>query len=178
MSVLNRWHHKVHEIPRAGITQHREAAPDICEELARQLAIPGCNSLVADYRIQNAGKGHFELTGRIKATLMRTCVVSLEPIKETIDERLDCTFLPPDEIPDAQPEEEEALSVEELEPILNDRIEVGRVIYEVLAASMDPYPRALDAKFEAQPPTAEDEEPAEHPFAALSRLKTPKGETQ
>lgn len=174
MSVLDRWYHKVHEIPRAGVTQHRQASPELREELAADLDIPACNSLVADYRIQNAGKGRFELTGRVKAALMRTCIVTLEPVPEDIDEPLDCTFLPPEQIPNNQAEEEEALAVEEIEAIRHDRLEVGRVIYEVVAASMDPYPRTANAELEDATEGQAEDQSSEHPFAALSRLKNPK----
>jgi len=174
VSALNSWHHKVHEIPRAGIKQVREASPEIREELAHELAIPACNSLVADYRINNAGKGRFELKGRVKAELTRSCVITLEPIAEKIDEPIDCSFVPPGLIPENQTEEEEALAIEDLEPILQDRLDVGRIVYEVVAASMAPYPRIAGAEIDAAPDAEQEEESAKHPFAALEALKQQK----
>lgn len=171
MSVLERWHHKVHEIPRAGIQQHREASPEIRSELAEELGIPACNFLSVAYRIQNIDNGCFDLSGRLRANLTRTCVITLEPISEDIDEPLDCSFVPPDQMPNQQVEEEEALAVEDQEPIHHDRIEVGRLIYEVLAASLDPYPRADGATLEPVGELPEHDEAAEHPFSALARLK-------
>lgn len=173
MSALNRWYHKVHGIPRTGVTQHREASPELCAEIASELDVPACHAIVADYRIRNAGKGRFELSGRVKAKFTRTCVVTLEPIEETVDELLDCAFVPPDQIPGTQTDEEEALSVEDLEPISHDTIDVGRIIYETIAASIDPYPRKPDAALELPTEPVADDEEGEHPFAALSRLKSP-----
>jgi len=171
MSALNRWFHKVHEIPRTGIKQHREASPELCAEIARELDVPGCHQLIADYRIHNAGGGRFEMSGYVRAKFTRTCVVTLELIEETVEEPLDCAFVPPDLLPASQADEEEALSLEDLEPIRHDKIEAGRIIYETIAASIDPYPRAPDAALDTPCEPAADDDQNPHPFAALARLK-------
>ncbi|MBU1212661.1 MAG: DUF177 domain-containing protein [Alphaproteobacteria bacterium] len=171
MSALNRWFHKVHDIPRTGIKQHREASPELCAEIAKELEVPGCHELIADYRIRNAGRGRFELSGWVSASFTRTCVVSLEPIEETVREPLDCAFVPSDQLPASQADEEEALSVEDLEPISHDKIEAGRIIYETIAASIDPYPRAPDATLDTPLEPGVDDAESPHPFAALARLK-------
>lgn len=174
MSALEVWHHKIKEIPRAGITQHRQADQGLRRALAKELNTPDCHSLVADYTIRSAAGGRYELKGRIEAEFTRTCVVSLEPLRETVAEPIDCTFVPPEQMPGAQAQEESVLSLEELEPIENDRIEVGRVVYETISASLDPYPRAPDAVY--KPSADAEHKPEEHPFATLSRLKSQRKE--
>jgi uncharacterized metal-binding protein YceD (DUF177 family) len=174
MSALEVWHHKIKEIPRAGITQHREADQRLRSGLAKELDTPDCHSLVAEYTIRSAAGGRYELKGRVEAEFTRTCVVSLEPLRETVAEPIDCTFAPPEQLPGVQAEEESVLSLEELEPIENGMLEVGRVIYETIAASLDPYPRAPDAAYE--PSVDAEHELEEHPFAKLSRLKSQRKE--
>lgn len=173
MSTLENWRHKVHEIPRAGVSRRREANEDMRRSVAEELGEPACQKLVADYRIKNLGKGRFGLSGTVEAHFTRTCVITLEPVEEEVREELACVFVPPDHMPGQQAEEEEALSAEEYEPIENDVIGVGRVIFEVLAAGLNPYPRAEGASLDGIK-GAEDEETVEersNPFAALAQLK-------
>jgi hypothetical protein len=68
---------------------------------------------------------------------------------------------------ECQHEETEALAAAELEPIVHDRIEVGRIVYEHVAAALDPYPRKEGASLEQADPEAGERE---SPFAVLSKL--------
>ncbi|HIP78899.1 MAG TPA: hypothetical protein EYH07_10605 [Kiloniellaceae bacterium] len=56
------------------------------------------------------------------------------------------------------------------EPLPPEGIDLGELVVQELAVSLDPYPRAEGA---VVPPgyEAEDEGPADHPFAALKVLK-------
>lgn len=78
--------------------------------------------------------------------------------------------MPPEHLPEKQSEEVEALAVEEIEPITQESIEVGRIIYEVISATLDPYPRAHDAELELSSDSTEQVS-CEKPFAALQKLK-------
>ena len=179
MSKLENWRHKVHEIPRAGVSQHREANEELRQSVADELGEPECQSLVADYKIKNLGKGRFGLSGSVDAVFTRACVVTLEPLQEDVHEVLDCVFVPPEYMPGQQAEEEEALSAEEYEPIKNETLEVGRVIFEVLSAGLDPYPRAEGASLgdAGQDDGQETAEEGAHPFAALAQLKKDRDNT-
>lgn len=173
MTILERWRHQVHEVPRAGISQRREANADLREAVSDELGELGCPKLVADYKIKNLGKGRFGLGGRVEAVVTRACVVTLEPIEETVSEVLDCIFVPPEQMPGQQAEEEEVSSADEYEPIENDLIAVGRVVFEVLAAGLNPYPRKDGVEYvgEADALLSEKEAESSHPFAALAQLK-------
>ena len=113
------------------------------------------------------------MKGEVHAAVTQSCVVTLEPLIEDLSETLDCVFVPPEHMPGQQAEEEEALTAEEYEPITNDVLEVGRVVFEVVAAGLDPYPRQEGASLEAAPEeeAAESDDPQAHPFAALAQLK-------
>jgi hypothetical protein len=49
-------------------------------------------------------------------------------------------------------------------------VPVGRIVFETLSASLDPYPRRPDAEFTWRDPQAGEPEKS-NPFAALSKLK-------
>lgn len=170
MTALDRWHHKLHEIPRAGIARRREAGEDLREAVAADLGVVACEALAVDYRLSSSGRDRYELTGRVTARFERRCVVTLEPMFEDIDQPIDCAFVPPTNMPGPQPAEEEALAAEEVEPIENDRLDVGRIVYETLAASLDPYPRLPGASLEVIEDDPAAEAAANHPFAALKQL--------
>jgi hypothetical protein len=58
------------------------------------------------------------------------------------------------------------------EPIEDGTIELGKVLYETLATSLDPYPKKAGASFEwSEGPGGKAEAHGSGPFAALERLK-------
>ena len=57
-----------------------------------------------------------------------------------------------------------------LEKLERGLIPVGRIVFETLASSLDPYPRREGAAFNWQDPQSAGDKKA-NPFAALSKLK-------
>lgn len=106
------------------------------------------------------------LTGRLVATLVQTCVVSLVPVIQHLDRPFERRLLP---APAAGRETEAVVEPGETEPpdfYEGGRIDLGGVVLEELALSIDPYPRAPGAALAA---VAEDEPEAQRsPFAALA----------
>ena len=97
--------------------------------------------------------GRFQVTGRVRARVGQTCVVTLDPIENDIDEPIDLIFAPPEQIPQlADLVDEAAESDEEIpdppEPIENGVIDLGRLATDALFLAVDPYPRKPDAVFE------------------------------
>ena len=63
----------------------------------------------------------------------------------------------------------------EPEPIVAGQIDVGRVVFECLAAAIDPFPRKPDATLDCALVAAAPRAPAgkpESPFAVLANIKT------
>ena len=99
------------------------------------------------------------------------CVVTLEPVSAVARDELDVELWPAEDIGPMAEGEHSVLEADTPEPIENGRIDIGRIVYEHLAASLDPYPRKADASFdEIKPVGAADDKP-ESPFAVLARLK-------
>ena len=119
------------------------------------------------------GGGRFHVGGRVRARIGQTCVVTLDPIENDIDEDIDLIFAPPEQIQDLSDlVDDTAESDVEIpdppEPIENGIIDLGRLATDALFLGVDTYPRRPDAVFE---PSVEAADPDSHPFAALKALK-------
>jgi hypothetical protein len=128
-------------------------------------------SATLDLTLQGAGRVH--VTGHLRARIGQTCVVTLDPIENEIDEPIDLIFAPPEQIPNLSDLVDEAAESDtEIpdppEPIINGVIDLGRLATDALFLAVDPYPRRPDAVFV---PPAETVDPNDHPFAALKVLR-------
>lgn len=140
--------------------------------LARLLGANAVRKLRFAGRLEPVGKGGWRLEGRLGATVVQPCVVTLEPVTTRIDQPVRRTWLP-----DARPAAEvvvDADADDEPEP-LGERIDLGLVATEALALAMPAYPRKPGAALRS-PPEAEGED-RPRPFAALAALRgKPDGE--
>lgn len=118
--------------------------------LAARLGVEGVRGLVAEVALKPRGKGVVAARGRLRATLDRLCVISLAPLEEAIDERFSVLFRPA-----AAPEAEVALDAEadDEEPYEGASIDLGELVAQTLALTLDPWPRAPGASL---PPGVQD----------------------
>ncbi len=104
--------------------------------------------------------------------MVQSCVVSLEPVESTLKEAFEVEFWPPDQLPEGALGDLDPLEKTEIEPLQNTRVPAGRIIYEHIAAGLDPYPRAKDASFAwSEPEAAASETAGKGPFDVLKQLK-------
>lgn len=170
------WDHAAHAIPASGLSRQREAAPDELASIARALELLACNALRAEYAITPSIDARYTLSGRLRAELTQACVVTLEPVDSTIEETFDVTFWPQEDMPAPASGAVDLDEEPEPEPIVAGQIAVGRIVFECLAAAIDPFPRKPDAsldRHETGPQGAGASKP-ESPFAVLANIK-PKG---
>ncbi len=165
------WSHRTLDIPDGGLHVAQSATPAECVAIARALGIVSCERLAADYLVRALGEGRFRLKGKLDACLTQECGVTLEPVPQSIEETLDVSFWPAETVPRGGEEEVEVLSAPEIEPIEHGQIEAGRVLFEILSASLDPYPRKPGARFDWEEAPGEASPGATGPFAALKKLK-------
>lgn len=167
MSTILDWIHEARSIPEAGLDVTREANEEMRAALAEALGIDACARLVAQYTIRPFESGRFELHGTAELDAQQTCAVTLEPLERTYRVRLDVAYWPAELLGDGPGAVIDSLA-DDPEPIEDGRLDVGRVIYEELASTVDPFARKDDAAFEwkdEQAPTRDN------PFAALEKLK-------
>jgi Large ribosomal RNA subunit accumulation protein YceD len=164
----------VAQIPDTGMHREFEANANQCRALADLGGLREVLSASASLDIAPMREGRVHVVGRVRARIGQTCVVTLEPIENDIDEAIDLIFAPPEQIPaladlvdDAA--EGEADIPDPPEPVVDGTIDLGRLATDALFLGVDPYPREPDAVFE--PPLIPDD-PEDHPFAALKALKS------
>jgi hypothetical protein len=163
----------VAHIPDSGLHRDIEAGRAAREAMADVAGLREILSASASLDVTPKGGGRFQVAGQVRARIGQTCVVTLDPIENDIDEPIDLIFAPPGQIPQlADLADEAAESDVEIpdppEPIVNGVIDLGRLASDALYLGIDPYPRRPDAVFEP-PVVAAD--PEDHPFAALKALQ-------
>jgi uncharacterized metal-binding protein YceD (DUF177 family) len=162
----------VAEIPELGLHREIEASPAQRQSMAAVAGLREIDLANAALDLTPMGGGRFHVAGHVRATVGQTCVVTLEPIENEIDEAIDLIFAPPEQI--AQLAElvddanEEAETPDPPEPIVDGIIDLGRLATDALFLAIDPYPRCKDAVFQ---PRVEPADPDAHPFAALKALQ-------
>jgi uncharacterized metal-binding protein YceD (DUF177 family) len=164
----------VAHIPETGLHRDMEADQATREAMAHAAGLREISMAHASFDLAPKSGGQVHVTGRVQARIGQTCVVTLEPIENSIDEVVDLTFAPVEQIPKfAQPADDipdDDLETADLpEAIENGMIDLGRLATDVLYLAIDPYPRKPGATFE--PPVVEAADPEDHPFAALRGLR-------
>lgn len=157
----------VADIPETGRHIHIIADGGTRQAVAKAVDVAALPRLEAGFDLMRHGADGLRLVGRVQATVVQNCVVTLDPIESAIDEVVDVLFLP--KAP-AAPDVVELEAVQADDPpetLQNGMVDLGAVATEFLLLGIDPYPRKPGAVFE--PPSAGD--PASNPFAALAALK-------
>jgi len=126
-------------IGHAGRRLLLEATAAECAALAARLDILGIDRLSAEMRLRPEEDGTVLVEGRLSASLTQACVVSLEPVAETVDEPIAFRLLPPGREPQDGPDD-----LDEIESP-DGVADLGEAVAEQLALALDPYPRAPGA---------------------------------
>ncbi len=163
----------VEDIPEAGLHLALEAPEALLPELAKLAGVREVSMLKATFDLARRGAG-VRVVGEVRATVGQTCVATLEPIENAVNEMVDLRFAPQTaaERTETELEIDPVASKEEPpEPLINGRLDLGAIATEFLMLGIDPYPRKPGAAFA----TPKVEEGGAHPFAALEALKKPPG---
>ena len=157
--------------------EHRiEATRPRWTDIARLLDLVALEGLSFDYRLRRGAGGRVQLTGQLKAHVIQTCVVSLEPVQAAVDVPVEVEFWPAPLIEELEKKAEDPGQSGLLdwpEAITDGTIDLGPIIYETLATSLDPYPKRPGASFQWSQGDSEAEARESGPFAALAKLKKP-----
>src|ERR1700677_3724556 len=143
------------QIPDTGLHRDIEANSAARDAMAGVAGLREVLSAQASLDVTPERGGRVHVTGRVRARVGQTCVVTLDPIENDIDEAIDLIFAPPEQIPElADLVDEAAESDVEIpdppEPIVNGVIDLGRLATDALFLAIDPYPLKPDAVFEPQ----------------------------
>lgn len=131
------------------------------EALARRFGIPAVERLRAELRLWPEADGAVRAEGRLDASVVQSCVVTLEPVPQRVEEAVALRLLPAGR----EPQDDADDAADEV-ATRNGVADLGEAVAEQLALALDPYPRAPDAVL-----PAEAGEAGEHPMAALAKLR-------
>jgi hypothetical protein len=155
---------RVARIPADGMEVVVEADANERAALAARMGLPGVAALRSRFALKHEGSGVVAASGRLEASVVQTCVVSLDDFESALVDDFVVHFVPAGtETDDPDPE-----SVDEI-PYGGDAIDLGEATAEQLALSLDPYPRRPDA---ALPDSAATTDPR---LAALAAWRDAKG---
>ncbi len=160
------------DVGEDGLRLELRATADECAALARRFGLPAIAALSASGRLTRAGGGRMRLAVALRAELTQTCVVTLEPLATRIEENVDILF-EPDLAEFAAPDVAFDPAADR-EPLMGDSLDVGEIIAEELALSLDPYPRKPGVAVEIGPgggAATPGGAPGGTPFEALAALK-------
>lgn len=136
--------------------------------LARRFDLIALDRLEADLRVRRMGEA-VRVEGEVRATLAQACVVSGEPLAQTVSVPLALRFVPETQI---AAHEEVELDADDCDTIGYDgaAVDLGEAAAETLYLALDPFPRApgADAALAAAGVLGEGEA---GPFAALKGLR-------
>lgn len=161
----------VDDVPETGRRVDLVADAAVREAIAKVAGLAALPRLEAGFDLMRVGSDGLRVAGRVSATVVQNCVVTLEPIENEVNEAVELVFLPETAAALHEAATDTAdLQVPEADPpeaLHGGAADLGAVASEFLLLAIDPYPRKPDAVFDARPAG----DPASHPFAALAALK-------
>ncbi len=145
--------------------------PDQLRALAGELDLLDLRKLSFSGQIEALGSRDWVLTGKLGATVVQPCVVTLDPVTTRIDTEVTRTYLA--EMPEIEGDEVEMPEDDRVEA-LPATLDLSAVMAEALSLSLPLYPRVPGASFgqidHAAPGTEALTDETAKPFAGLADL--------
>lgn len=151
-----------------------EIGEDDRKALAAALGLVDIPMLSAEIGLSRDRSGTIRLDGQLSAEVVQDCVVSLEPVRQTIEEPIRLSFVeraPDARLPatvDIEPTEDDPPEIVE-----GPRLDLGPIVVEHLLLGIDPYPRAPGAA-PPENPASDAGSDGDSPFSVLAPLIGPK----
>lgn len=161
-------------IPAGGQAYHIGTSQAAREAIAAAFGLVAVNRLVADLEVSRGAGRMVIVEGRVEAEIVQTCIVSLEPVVQVIDEPVRDSFIEagaPGAPTATRPGAEVHVDPEEDAPevLAGTELDLGAIALGHVALAIDPYPRAPGAQLPAGPDDTGNGERAS-PFAVLAKL--------
>ncbi|WP_332060919.1 YceD family protein [Bartonella sp. CB74] len=138
----------VRSLPAKGIRVHICANQRECANLAKNHDLVKVKSCEGEFHIFPSKKRGVRVKGILRAHIIQSCVITLEPLENTLYEKIEVVFVPENsnlmkpKISDDTGElflDAEGLDVPEV--FYDDKIDIGAVMEEFFELSIDHYPR-------------------------------------
>jgi uncharacterized metal-binding protein YceD (DUF177 family) len=152
-----------------GLVINLQATKAECAELAEQLDILGIDEIKALISLRKGARSDlFEIEAQLDAKVVQACSVTLNPVKETVQESF---FEMLTTSAEALGDEDDAESDKPIELIEHGKIDVGAIVAQWLALSLDPFPRSDAPPYEHIEAANGNREDTHRPFEILDKIK-------
>jgi len=161
----------------------KEALPLLCN----RLDLHSIESLEAKVMLtRNAVNKVIHVYGEIIADVHQNCVITDEPVRERVEDSFESWFAEPNNavsftkvkrersVPIEGNEHPMLEEVDDPEPIVDGKIDLGELVTQNLSLALNPYPRKEGATLESKVSTlsnVDNDEIYDNPFAALKAWK-------
>jgi hypothetical protein len=161
---------RLDEIGEAGRHVELEAGEATRAALAKPAGVDAVERLTARFDLTRRGRDRLHVSGAVSGTVRQTCVVTLDPLINSVTEAIDVDFEPPRPAQDNAREIDldAAPAGDEPEPLIGNAVDLGLLATEFFILGIDPYPRRPGVAFDAPKPASDA---AGQPFAALAALQ-------
>ncbi|AGH17062.1 hypothetical protein WSI_03460 [Candidatus Liberibacter asiaticus str. gxpsy] len=119
-----------------------------CKKLAEQLGVMSVESWCADVKLSVWKKVGVRMSGNLYATIIQSCVITLEPLLSEVEDTLGCIFVPSSSkflYPNGDTSGKKNVVVirePDILPFSEDGvIDIGAVIADFTAIAINPYPK-------------------------------------
>lgn len=144
----------VNRLPTAGMPVKLKAGEKELRRLAEAHDLFEVTSFVAEMLVKKWRKDGVKITGTVTADIVQSCVVTLEPLTNAVQNEIDTVFVPENSKLARPPVSGEGEIVIDYdgpdlpETFAGDSIDVGALAEEMFGLGIDPYPRKAGAAFE------------------------------
>ena len=133
--------------------------------LADRFGFIEIRNLEISVEIVRVGPDAWDVKGRLQAQLLQPCIVTGDPVPETVDFALEERY-----VRATNEDDEVVVGLEDSEPLVDGCIELGELVAQSLALAANAWPRTVGAPDEFKAGDVD----VVHPFASLGNLKMPK----
>lgn len=176
----------VQELEKSPVKLTISPGKDENKRLEMRMGLRALESLSADLVLERTRGGLvIHVTGRIKAGVKQSCVVSAEPVEDTIEEDFEAWFADPEAaVPLAKAKRDLSAKKgyverpimdekEDPEAIIDGHIDLGELVTQYLSLAINPYPHAEGAEYAYGDDQKKDAGAGDfkNPFAALKDWK-------
>jgi uncharacterized metal-binding protein YceD (DUF177 family) len=171
--TLPKWPVRLVDVPPSGVRiRRKELSEAELQAFAAHIGVNAMTGFTLDLTVKPHRGDGLAVEGRVEAMVTQTCVVTLEPVVNRLDEPIEASFRPEQALkPHLVHDEDEDgpaidAAIDADDPLIGGAIDAAAIAAEFLALGVDPYPRKEGVAFEAPSEAREAS-----PFAGLSKLK-------
>ena len=141
-----------------------------CQDIAAFYDIDGVEDFAARFRLSRLAKNEYALEGHFSATILQTCIVTLQPIRTVLDQDFSRRYnvVPRRAVAREPSTVDIQLDDDEVETLSGSSLDLAVPLLEELSLMIEPYPRSPGAEFDH---SGQGDSARESPFAILKALK-------